>query len=95
MNATEQEEMMGRVMLSPEELDALMPEGEQVHTFMQDGPCINGADWDRKDLLELAEQNGAELSGEMATLMKHGALVWNRGEALFVETVEERLEARK
>jgi len=77
-----------RVKLSPEELDAMMPPGEYVHTIMQGGPVLIGADWKRSEIIEAARR-GAELSGEAATAMKHGAVVWdNDGDPVFVETIQ-------
>lgn len=77
-----------RVKLTPEQLDAIMAEGEQVHTFMQ-SKCgiLLGADWDRSEILKAATQRGAELSGKAATKAKHGAVVWHEdGTPVFVET---------
>ncbi len=75
------------IRLSPQELDALMPSGEYVHTFIQSGPILLGADWNRAEILKAAER-GAELSGDQATAMKHGAVVWNENkEPVFIETV--------
>ena len=76
-----------RVQLTLEQLDAMMPEGDKVHTFIQSRTGILfGADWDRSDLLKEAER-GAELSGESATKMGHGAVVWREdGTPVFVET---------
>lgn len=63
-----------------------MPPGETVHTLMSAGPVLIGADWSRGGILEAAK-NGAELSGAVATGMKHGAVVWNEfGHAVFIET---------
>jgi hypothetical protein len=64
--------------LTVEQLDALMVPGEMVHTFIQagSGPLL-GADWKRSELLALAAENGAELAGDAATAMKHGAAVWD------------------
>jgi len=76
-----------RVNLTPEQLDAMMLEGDHVHTFIQtNSGMLLGADWDRKDILEAAKR-GAELSGDAATAMKHGAVVWHEnGTPVFVET---------
>jgi hypothetical protein len=47
-----------------------------------------GADWKRDEILKAAA-NGAELSGEAATRMKHGAVVWSQDkQPIFVETIE-------
>jgi len=80
-----------RVKLTSDELDEMMPPGEYVHTFMQaNGPglMLLGADWKRDEILKAAA-NGAELSGEAATRMKHGAVVWNEDkQPVFVATIE-------
>ena len=85
-----------RVKLTPEELDALMPEGEFVHTFIQpnNSPVLLGADWSRKQIIEAARKDGAELSGEQATAMLHGALVWDGKTPVFVATKPKRKELR-
>lgn len=76
-----------RVQLTPEQLDAMMPEGEYVHTFVQAGQMLLGADWKRAEILAAAREHGAELSGEQATAMKHGAVILEpkRG-AVFIAT---------
>jgi hypothetical protein len=68
-----------KVKLTPSEVDAMMPPGEMVHTFMQagNGPLL-GADWERRAILSAAEMGGAELAGESATAMKHGIVVWTK-----------------
>ena len=72
--------------ISAERLDSLMPEGDQVHTFVFGGIMI-GADWDRHTLLELARKNGAQLVGGVPSAMGHGAAVFrDNGKPLFVET---------
>lgn len=78
-----------RVKLTPGELDAMMPPGEYVHTFMQSGSAILiGCDWKRADILKAAADGVAELSGEQATAMKHGAVVWDKDkQPVFVATI--------
>jgi len=76
-----------RVTLTPEQLDAMMLPGEEVHTFMQAGSVILGAHWNRKEILDAARKNGAELSGETATKMLHGAVTWDdEKRVVFIET---------
>ncbi len=86
---TEQE----KAHLTPEQLDAIMPAGQMVHTFMEAGNMLLGAEWERQKLLKEAKENGAELAGEQATALKHGAVVWiMRGTnriPVFVATKEE------
>lgn len=80
------------VKLTPEELDAMMPPGENVHTFLQAGPILLGADWARGEILQCARRRPAELAGKEATGMKHGAVVWQllegRETPVFIETLD-------
>jgi len=76
------------VKLSPEDLDKMMPEGDQVHTYMQGGFTLIGADLDRLEVLKAATEYGCELSGVQATAMKHGAVTWTEdGSPVFIETL--------
>lgn len=83
-NPTSQE----RKKLTPQELDAMMPAGEYVHTFMQGGNnLLIGCDMKRSEILSQAIE-GVELSGETATAMKHGTVLFRKGKVpIFVETV--------
>lgn len=74
-NLTDKEQ--ARVKLTVEQLDALMPCGEYVHTLKQMGeaPVLLGLDAPRELLLAMADKWGAELSGEIATAMGHGAVI--------------------
>lgn len=69
-----------RVKLSRIEADALLKPGKMVHTFMQAGGpglILIGADWDREDILCLADKGRVELAGEAATKMKHGIVAFS------------------
>lgn len=66
-----------RVILTRDQLDAMMSEGLHVHTFVNSGAVLIGCDVERSQILEWAEKNGAELSGYAASAMKHGAVVWD------------------
>jgi hypothetical protein len=76
-----------RVQLTYEQAEALLPDGEQVHTFLDGGVALIGADWDRDQVLALLRDGHPELSGESATAMGHG-LVAFRPDAgpVFIET---------
>lgn len=77
-----------RVKLTSEQLDAMMPPGQRVHTFKQGGLAIIGCDLDRSEILKAASERGAELSGNVATSMKHGAVIWDEHKTpVFVETL--------
>ena len=40
-----------RKFINPEDAINLLPEGETVHTFLNSGMCLVGADWDREELI--------------------------------------------
>jgi hypothetical protein len=75
-----------RVTLTVEEAIAMLAEGEIVHTFRGGNGIILGADWNRADVLRaICETDRRELSGELATAMKHGLCI-NSGGPLFIAT---------
>jgi hypothetical protein len=76
-----------RVQLTYEQAVAMLPDGEQVHTFLDGGLALIGADWDREQVLALLRTGAPEMSGEQATAMGHG-LVAFRPDAgpVFIET---------
>lgn len=67
-----------RVFLSYEEAVAMLPDKKDIHTFVQGGMALMGADWDRKSILELLKTGRPELSGEMATSMGHGMVAFRK-----------------
>jgi hypothetical protein len=76
-------------LLTYDEAVALLPDGEQIHTFIQAGPAIIGADWERADVLALLRRTGRrEVTGEAAQGMGHGlaASLPVTDEPLFIET---------
>jgi hypothetical protein len=80
--------MSDRVKLTAEELDAMMPEGEYVHTLMGGGFAVVGCDRKRSELLEYAAKGQAELAGATAKSMGHGAAVSTEDGFVFVATIE-------
>jgi hypothetical protein len=80
-----------RIKLTFEEAIALLPDGEEIHTVMQAGPMLLGADWSRKSVYALIRKHGAELSGPDATANGHGLVVIREGE--FVELPGIRMPA--
>lgn len=69
-----------RVRLTFDEAVAMLPDGDDIHTFRQAAVgTLIGADWPRADILEHIAKHGAELSGEHATRMKHGICVLEGG----------------
>lgn len=79
---------MDRVMLSQEEAEAMLPGGDEIHTFRQGGPgMLIGADWDRIRLIEhMKKYEPVELSGEIATNMGHGMVLQDGNGFLFIAT---------
>jgi hypothetical protein len=78
-----------RVYLTVEQALAMLPEGERVHTFRGGGAMMIGCDWDRADIeMAIRETDHRELSGQVATAMKHGLCIKEGGTALFVATKE-------
>lgn len=76
-----------RTYLSRKEVDGKMVPGESVHTFKEGGSALIGCDWKREDILKLIDEgNKAELSGEKATAMNHGVVVWDGQSPLFCAT---------
>lgn len=68
-----------RVRLTADELDALMPEGERVHTFQQVTGILLGCDMRREEILRYARDplGCVELAGAVATEMNHGAVLFH------------------
>lgn len=76
------------MLLSYDEAVALLPGGEEIHTFFN--PAIGmliGADWSRAAVLKLLAQSPQrEVSGPSAQSMGHGLAAYRDGRAIFIET---------
>lgn len=46
-----------------------------IHTFMQGGPCLIGADHDRDELIAAMTHHGVEESGDAASAMGHTLVI--------------------
>lgn len=76
-----------RVSLSLEAAIAMLPEGSEIHTFVNPGAgLLVGADWSRDAVIELLKTGKPELSGEEATKMNHGIVAWDGEKYVFVQT---------
>lgn len=76
-----------RVRLTYEDAVAMLPDGDDIHTFVQGGMALIGADWRRDQIIGEIRRCGAELSGEQATMMKHGLVITEgRVSPLFIAT---------
>lgn len=67
-----------KVVLTPEQAEALLPEGEYVHNFANPaGGLMVGCDYDRTDAIKaLREAKLIEIAGPGAMRMKHPIAVW-------------------
>lgn len=87
-----------KYFLTAEQAEQLLPEGDTVHTFYNNGPMLTGADWSRSEIIDkLKHSDHIELTGESARAMKHGMCAYNDGaklsDVLFIDTVEEKVAA--
>jgi hypothetical protein len=77
----------GIVLLSYDEAVALLPDDEQIHTFVDGGLALIGADWDREDILKLLrETERREVTGPAAQAMGHGMAAYREAGPVFIET---------
>lgn len=88
---------MDRRYLTYDEAVSILPDGEYVHTFINGGFGLIGADWSREDILDkLSKSDVIELTGKQARSMNHGMAAYNndakyQSDILFIETNEEKL----
>jgi hypothetical protein len=76
-----------RKFLTPEAAEAMLPDGDTVHTILNGTPgVLIGADWDRQNVLDLFRTYKPEIAGPMARGMNHGIAVMRGTDRLFVET---------
>ena len=76
-----------RTFLSPEEAEAMLPEGERIHTFRSNPIALIGCDWDRSKIIKAFKKYKPELSGEQTTAMGHAIVFFDEHGPLFVATV--------
>ena len=90
---------MSRTYITYEQAVSILPDGEYVHTFINNAMGLIGADWSRGDILEkLRTSEVIELTGELARGMGHGMCAYNKdakwqSQLLFIETDEKKLAA--
>ena len=75
-------------LLTYDEAVALLPDGDRVHTFLDGGIAIIGADWRRSAVLELLEATDRrEVTGPAAQGYGHGLAAFRAdGVPVFIET---------
>ena len=75
------------VLLSYDDAVALLPEGGRIHTILDSGIALLGADWDRDQVLDLLRTTDRrEVTGPAAQAMGHGLAAFRDGEPVFIET---------
>ena len=90
---------MSRTYITYKQAVSILPDGEYVHTFINNAIGLIGADWSREGILEkLRSSEVIELTGEQARGMGHGMCAYNKdakwqSQLLFIETDEEKLAA--
>lgn len=78
-----------RTQLTAEQAEAMLPEGDYVHTFVNAAGILLGADWERESVLKRfrdGTKQPPELAGAIATSMNHGICFWDGDHWVFVET---------
>lgn len=77
-----------RKVLTRQEADAMLKEGDRVHTFSGSGGLIIGCEVAREQILKLADGGRVELAGPSAAAMRHGIAYNDGGKWYFAETKE-------
>ena len=79
-----------RVPLTADEAIAMLPDGDDIHTFRNPaGGVLMGCNWQREKLIDaIRSTDSRELAGEQATTMHHGLCINYHGCALFIETAK-------
>ena len=86
-------------ILTPEEAISILPEGDYIHTFIENGIAMIGADWSREEVIDkLNRSDTIEITGENARNLGHGLAAYNdnikyQSDVLFIETDKEKLDA--
>lgn len=83
-----------RKYLTPEQAIACLNEGDQIHTFLNPGNILLGADWSREEVIETLQNHPdkIEIGGDQCRAMKHGLVVWRGDEPVFIEADEDKLK---
>lgn len=72
-----------KLILTPDEAATLLPDGDNIHNFIQRGPMFIGCDFSRDGAVEAFKRaKRIELGGENCKAMKHPLAVWDANERL-------------
>ena len=75
-----------QVFLTCEQAVSLLPDGEDVHVFLNPNGMLVGADWSRQSVLDMLKVGESQLGGDMCLSMGHGLVCKNEGRLHFVAT---------
>jgi hypothetical protein len=81
-----------KVAVSLEEAVRRLGDAARIHTFVQAGFALVGADWHREEVIDIMRKHGVENSGEAATAMGHTLVVRRPSGPLFIEAGPEETE---
>ena len=90
------------IFLTAQQAIELLPEGEQVHTFINSPLALVGADLDRDEVIDKIQRSDyREITGSVSRGFNHGLAVYNQDQTqmdvqmdvLFVETDMKKLDA--
>ncbi len=91
--------MAEKRFLTEEEAASILPDGDEIHTQIQNGMMFIGSDWSREDIIDKIKKSEIrELTGPVARGMGHGLVLYDKSakyqsDLLFVETDKYRLDA--
>jgi hypothetical protein len=74
------------VFLSYEQAVSLLPDGDDVHVFLNPNGMLVGADWSRQSVLDMLKVGTSQLGGDMCLRMGHGLVCENKERFHFVAT---------
>ncbi len=67
----------------------MLPDGSEIHTFVNPHGMLIGADRSREEILNLLKSGAIKLSGWTATRMNHGLVVFDGEKNIFISTRKE------
>ncbi len=76
------------IELNYDEAVALLPDSDYIHTVLNPGRFLIGADWSRESILALLQRSPRrEVTGPQAQSMSHGLCAYDDdGRPVFIET---------
>jgi len=76
-----------KIILTKSDVYNLMP---KVHTFLNPGHMLLGADWSMKAFVDAVEESDQiEIGGDQCKSMGHGLVIWRGDDPVFIECDEE------